>query len=49
MRAFVPNSTSWEALIVELEKQSSIVKWVKVPSLLGIEGNMETHRIINQG
>jgi len=39
----------WEALIVKLEKQGRVVKWVKVTSHAGIEGNMEADRLANQG
>jgi len=47
--AVVPNTALWEALIDELDRQGRVVEWVKIPSHVGIEGNVEADRLANVG
>jgi len=47
--AVVPNIVLWDSLIAELDRQCWIVPWVKVPSHVGMEGNVEVDRLANFG
>jgi len=39
----------WDSLIAELDRQCRIVRWVKIPSHVGIEGNVEADRLVKLG
>mmetsp|Transcript_137378 Transcript_137378/g.238953 ORF Transcript_137378/g.238953 Transcript_137378/m.238953 type:complete len:201 (-) Transcript_137378:319-921(-) len=43
----VVNIPLWEMLIVELDRPGRIVQWVKIPSHVGIQGNVEADRLAN--
>ena len=43
------NCALWDSLVAELDKPLRIVQWVKIPSHVGIEGNVEADRLANLG
>ena len=45
----VSNPALWDLLINELDRPGRIVQWVKIPSHVGIEGNVEADRLANLG
>ena len=45
----VSNMYLWEQLLEELDRESRVVHWVKVPLHVTIEGNNEVDRLAEQG
>ena len=47
--AAVPHFALWDLLITELDRPLREVQWVKIPSHVGIGGNVEADRLANLG
>ena len=45
----MPHFALWDLLITELDRPLREVQWVKIPSHVGIEGNVEADRLANLG